>query len=150
MYNGTSTNPVFNAIKGIDFANKLPCVLVNKETFHGKIIHESILSESDVEIEWINVKVTIDEFFYADKLADKYVKLSREDRIALAIAKYRKAPLLTCDSILREVAEIEGVEVYNMIAVFDQLYSGKLHVGMECALCVEAFIVQGDCCSLEI
>lgn len=88
----------------------------------------------------IGVDLTIDEFFYADELSKKYVKLSGYDRTALAVAKYRKIPLLTGDNPLRKAAVKEGVEVFGTIGLLDRLYEGEYINKLEYRFCLESFL----------
>ena len=69
-------------------------------------------------------ELSTEEFYYAAELAYKYVKLSKYDRTALAIAKKRNIPLLTGDSPLRQAAIQEGVHVFGTIGLLDKLFGG--------------------------
>ena len=61
----------------------------------------------------------------AEEFNAKFLKLSRYDCIALAIAKVRKIELLTGDRALRAAAVVEGVNVIGTIGILDRLIEGK-------------------------
>lgn len=60
----------------------------------------------------------------------KYKRLSKYDKIALAIAKNRKITLLTGDKHLRLAAETEHVTVIGTLGILDELYK-KHHISKE-------------------
>ncbi len=86
------------------------------------------------------VDITAAEFFFASNLAQKYVKLSGYDRIALAIAKIRNYPLLTGDKPLRNAAEKEGVQVLGTIGILDKLYEEEYVNRYEYKYCLESLL----------
>ena len=88
------------------------------------------------------VEITIDEFFLAEEYGNKYLSLSKWDRIALAIAKSRYIKLLTGDLPLRRAAVKENVPVVGTIGIIDELYNNKLINKEEYIYCLEAFIQQ--------
>ncbi len=88
----------------------------------------------------MGVDITLEEFFLADSWGSVYPKLSVQDRIALAIAKQRKIPLLTGDMRLRKAAALEGVEVFGTIRVLDELYHGAYIDWCEYRSCLEALL----------
>ena len=115
----------FNTISRTDLPFRLPCTyIMYKEALRKEIINPPELLADLQKRGLIGVDLTIEEFFYADELSKKYVKLSGYDRTALAVAKYRKIPLLTGDNPLRKAAEKEGVEVFGTIGLLDKLYEG--------------------------
>lgn len=69
----------------------------------------------------IPVDITIEEFSLAEEYGTKYNKLSKYDRIALAIAKKREIVLLTGDSALRKAADQENVNIMGTLGVLDRL-----------------------------
>ena len=96
----------FNTISRTDLPFRLPCTyIMYKEALRKEIINPPELLTDLQKRGLIGVDLTIEEFFYADELSKKYVKLSGYDRTALAVAKYRKIPLLTGDNPLRKAAE---------------------------------------------
>ena len=68
---------------------------------------------------------------------EKNRKLSRYDRIALAIAKNRKIILLTGDKRLRNAAKEELVEVIGTLGILDRLYEFQLITLQEYNECLE-------------
>ncbi len=128
----------FNAISRIDLPFRLPCTyIMYKEALRKEIISPSELLDGLQKRGLIGVDLTIEEFFYADELSKKYVKLSGYDRTALAVAKFRNIPLLTGDNPLRRAAEKEGVEVFGTIGLLDKLYDGDYINKLEYQFCLE-------------
>ncbi len=108
-----------------------------KEALRKEIISPPELLDGLQKRGLIGVDLTIEEFFYADELSKKYVKLSGYDRTALAVAKFRNIPLLTGDNPLRRAAEKEGVEVFGTIGLLDKLYDGDYINKLEYQFCLE-------------
>lgn len=128
----------FNTISRIDLPFRLPCTyIMYKEALRKEIISPSELLDGLQKRGLIGVDLTIEEFFYADELSKKYVKLSGYDRTALAVAKFRNIPLLTGDNPLRRAAEKEGVEVFGTIGLLDKLYDGDYINKLEYQFCLE-------------
>lgn len=116
----------FNTIAKLDLPFKLPYTyIMYKEALREEIISPPSLLSDLQEYGLQGVDLTTEEFFYAEELAYKYVKLSGYDRTALAIAKKRNIPLLTGDNPLRTAATKEGVEVFGTIGLLDVLYKEK-------------------------
>jgi hypothetical protein len=111
-----------------------------KEALRREIINPPGLIEELQSRGLVGVDLTADEFFYANELAKKYVKLSGYDRIALAMAKLRSIPLLTGDNPLRKEAEKEGVEVFGTIGLLDRLYENEYINKSEYQLCLERLL----------
>ena len=131
----------FNTISRTDLPFRLPCTyIMYKEALRKEIINPPELLTDLQRRGLIGVDLTIEEFFYADELSKKYVKLSGYDRTALAVAKYRKIPLLTGDNPLRKVAEKEGVEVFGTIGLLDKLYEGDYINKLEYQFCLESLL----------
>lgn len=131
----------FNTISRTDLPFRLPCTyIMYKEALRKEIINLPELLTDLQKRGLIGVDLTIEEFFYADELSKKYVKLSGYDRTALAVAKYRKIPLLTGDNPLRKVAEKEGVEVFGTIGLLDKLYEGDYINKLEYQFCLESLL----------
>ena len=63
---------------------------------------------------------------YAIKFIEKYLKPSRNDLFALALAKHEECPLITGDRALRDVAENEEIEVHGTIWLIEQLALQKI------------------------
>lgn len=131
----------FNTISQTDLPFRLPCTyIMYKEALRKEIINPPELLTDLQKRGLIGVDLTIEEFFYADELSKKYVKLSGYDRTALAVAKYRKIPLLTGDNPLRKAAENEGVEVFGTIGLLDKLYEGDYINKLEYQFCLESLL----------
>ena len=131
----------FNAISRTDLPFRLPCTyIMYKEALRKEIISPPEFLDGLQKRGLIGVDLTIEEFFYADELSKKYVKLSGYDRTALAVAKYRKIPLLTGDNPLRKAAEKEGVEVFGTIGLLDRLYDGDYINKIEYQFCLESLL----------
>ena len=131
----------FNTISRTDLPFRLPCTyIMYKEALRKEIINPPELLTDLQKRGLIGVDLTIEEFFYADELSKKYVKLSGYDRTALAVAKYRKIPLLTGDNPLRKAAEKEGVEVFGTIGLLDKLYEGDYINKLEYQFCLESLL----------
>ena len=111
-----------------------------KEALRKEIVSPTELLNELKKNGLVGVDITIDEFFYADELAIKYVKLSRYDRIALSIAKHRNIRLLTGDNPLRKAAQKEGVRVFGTIGLLDELYSKKDIDKKEYVYCLETLL----------
>lgn len=131
----------FNTISRTDLPFRLPCTyIMYKEALRKEIINPPELLTDLQKRGLIGVDLTIEEFFYADELSKKYVKLSGYDRTTLAVAKYRKIPLLTGDNPLRKAAEKEGVEVFGTIGLLDKLYEGDYINKLEYQFCLESLL----------
>ena len=131
----------FNTISRTDLPFRLPCTyIMYKEALRKEIINPPELLTDLQKRGLIGVDLTIEEFFYADELSKKYVKLSGYDRTALAVAKFRNIPLLTGDNPLRKAAEKEGVEVFGTIGLLDKLYDGDYINKLEYQFCLESLL----------
>lgn len=131
----------FNTISRTDLPFRLPCTyIMYKEALRGEIINPPELLDDLQKRGLIGVDLTIEEFFYADELSKKYVNLSGYDRTALAVAKFRKIPLLTGDNPLRKAAEKEDVEVFGTIGLLDKLYDGDYINKLEYQFCLESLL----------
>ncbi len=117
----------FNCISKIDLPFRMPYkYIMYKEALRNEIISPPELLETLVKNGLEGVDITIEEFYYAEELGNKHVKLSVYDRIALSIAKKRGIVLLTGDGALRKAAESEGVPVLGTIGLLDELHDNKL------------------------
>lgn len=103
-----------------DMISKADFLFQTSETF---IMFEETLQDEELDtldLIWgirsgfVGVELTTEEFFFAQELAQLYVALSVEDRIALAIAKMRRVPLLTESFSLKDAAEHEGIQVIGI------------------------------------
>ena len=135
----------FNTISRTDLPFRLPCTyIMYKEALRKEIINPPELLTDLQKRGLIGVDLTIEEFFYADELSKKYVKLSGYDRTALAVAKFRNIPLLTGDNPLRKAAEKEGVEVFGTIGLLDKLYDGDYINKLEYQFCLESLLERKE------
>lgn len=131
----------FNTISRTDLPFRLPCTyIMYKEALRKEVINPPELFVDLQKRGLVGVNLTIEEFYYADELSKKYVKLSGYDRIALAVAKMRNIPLLTGDNPLKKAAEKEGVEVFGTIGLLDKLYDGDYINKLEYQFCLESFL----------
>lgn len=118
--------------------------LIYKEALRKEIVSPPHLLSVLIDSGLTGVELTSEEFFYAESLSGKYVKLSGYDRTALAIAKKRDIPLLTGDLSLRKAAVKEGVQVFGTIWLIDSLYeSGKIDA-KEYIYCLESLRKNPD------
>jgi predicted nucleic acid-binding protein len=85
----------------------------------------------------IPVEITIEEFFLAQQFGTLYPRLSRHDRVALAIAKERRIMLLTGDGALRKAAAREGVDVLGTLGILDQIWKEGKATEEEMMACLE-------------
>lgn len=72
---------------------------------------------------------------YVEEVRARHVAPSTNDFFALALARFQSWPLLTGDSKLRQVAEIEGVEVHGTIWLIERMVIEKvisLHRAEQC------------------
>lgn len=88
----------------------------------------------------VGVDITIEEFELAEAWGNVYLRLSAQDRIALAIAKNRGIVLLTGDMALRKAAGKEGVSVLGTLGVLDKLYEGKYILQDEYEYCLSELL----------
>lgn len=116
----------FLTINRLELPFKLPYIyLMNEDAVEDEMLSPPNLGDKLVELGLEKTSLTEDEFFLAEKLSEKYLKLSRYDCIALAIAKIRKIELLTGDKALRKAANSENVKVTGTIGILDRLLKGQ-------------------------
>ena len=124
---------------------ELPFLLPYKYIMYYEQIDRELLSVNKDELIQNGlqaVDITIDEFFLAEEYGNKYLALSKWDRIALSIAKTRKIKLLTGDMPLRRAAIKENVQVLGTIGIIDELYHRGFITQVEYVSCIEALIEQ--------
>lgn len=63
---------------------------------------------------------------FVEEVRARYIAPSTNDLFALALARFQGWPLLTGDSKLRRVAEIEGVEVHGTIWLVERMVVEKI------------------------
>ncbi len=131
----------FSCISKTDLPFRLPYTYIMcKEALREEVIAPSKLLSELCKLGLKGVDITVEEFFYAEDLANKYKKLSGYDRIALAIAKYRDIPLLTGDNALRKAAVGLGVQVFGTIGLLDKMYNGGYIDSDEYKNCIERLL----------
>lgn len=122
----------------------LPFLMSYKYIIFEEALREEIVSPPELLAKLIKygltgVELTTEEFFYAEMLGGKYVRLSGYDRTALAIARERGIPLMTGDRALRKAAEAEGVEVFGTIGLLDRMYGAGVINSKIYLSCLEKF-----------
>ena len=116
----------FVTINCLELPFKLPYIyLMDQDAIEDEIRKPPGLSEKLIQLGLQKTQLSEEEFFLAEELVERYVKPSRYDCIALAIAKARGITLLTGDGPLRRAAALEGVNVIGTIGILDQLLDGQ-------------------------
>ena len=117
----------FNSISKIELPFRLDYTyIMYEEALRREIISPQKLASRLKSLGLQGVDITTEEFYLAEELAVKYVKLSGYDRTALSIAKCRGIPLLTGDAALRKAAEEESIQVMGSLGIMDKLLEDKL------------------------
>ena len=113
----------FVTIQKTEIPFRLPYTyIMNRDAVEDEILSPPELGRELLSYGLVPVAITIDEFFLAEQYGINYAKLSRYDRIALAIAKCRQITLLTGDGRLRKAAKQEGVPLMGTLGILDQLW----------------------------
>ena len=102
----------------LEYVYLMSCDAVQDELLNPPSLKEKLLHSGLQQ-----TQLTTQEFYLSETFAAKYIRLSRFDSMALAIAYERKIVLLTGDKALRKAAQAEGVRVIGTIAILDQLLS---------------------------
>lgn len=127
----------FDTIKRLKLPFKLPYVyLMDSDAVNDELLNPPGLGKKLVRFGLKETQLSEEEFFLTEDFMEKYVKLSRYDCIALAIAKVKKIMLLTGDASLRRTAELENVKVIGTIGILDQLKEGCYIDSNEYAYCI--------------
>lgn len=124
---------------------KLPFLLPYTYVMYYEQIDRELLTVNKTELIANGLRavdITIDEFFLAEEYANKYSRLSKWDRIALAIAKIRNIKLLTGDMPLRKAAANEQVQVIGTIGIIDHAYTQNCINKQEYIYCLKELIKQ--------
>lgn len=105
---------------------RLPFLLPFTYIMYHEAIETELLDPPELKDELMRcglvaASLAMEEFDLAEGFGSRYPRLSKYDRIALAIAKVREIPLLTGDGKLREAAMAEGVRVLGTLGILDQL-----------------------------
>ena len=113
----------FVTIQKTDVPFRLPYTyIMNQDAVNDEILSPPGLGQQLMSYGLVPVEITVDEFFLAEEYGSRYTKLSKYDRIALAIAKCRQIALLTGDGRLRKAAMQEGVPIMGTLGILDQLW----------------------------
>ena len=110
--------------------------IMSKEAIEDELLSPPGLGSRLISFGLVPVEITAEEFFLAERYGNEYLKLSRYDRIALAIAKQREIVLLTGDSALRKAAKQEGVTIMGTLGVLDQLLERRIITEGEYIFCL--------------
>ena len=128
----------FSAIRRTELPFRLPFTYIMSElAIEDELITPPGIGQELVSLGLMPVKITMEEFAFAESLGLQYIKLSVYDRIALAIAKNRGITLLTGDGALRKAARQEGVSIMGTLGIFDCLWDGGLIDQTEYADCLQ-------------
>lgn len=131
----------FVTIDRLELPFKLPYIyLMDDEAIEDELLNPPGLGEDLVGRGLQKTELTYNEFFLAEELANKYVRLSLYDCIALAIAKVRGIVLLTGDAPLRKAANAEGVKVMGTIGILDQLLKGQYIDSDDFSYCINELL----------
>lgn len=103
--------------------------IMNEDAIQDEVLSPPGFGAQLVQLGLRPVELTEAEFFMAAGFASKYIRLSRYDRIALAIAKCRNITLLTGDKALRRAAGRENVNVLGTLGILDQLFDNR-HISL--------------------
>jgi len=122
---------VFDAYQKIDAIEELFLLnaelLMFNETIFQELIDPLGFGNELVSFGLIPVELSDEELILTEEYIGRYLKLSKHDSIALAIAKERNLTLLTGDKNLRKAANVERVSVKGSIGVLDELMdTGKI------------------------
>ena len=113
----------FVTIQKTEVPFRLPYTyIMNQDAVDDEILSPPGLGQQLISYGLVPVGITVDEFFLAEEYGARYAKLSKYDRIALAIAKCRQITLLTGDGRLRKAAMLEGVPIMGTLGILDQLW----------------------------
>lgn len=128
----------FSLINKLHLPFKLPYVyLMDKDAIEDELLSPTNLKNDLIYFGLKQIEIDINELLLAEEYGKKYRKLSRYDRITLAIAKNRKIILLTGDKRLRNAAKEELVEVIGTLGILDRLYEFQLITLQEYNECLE-------------
>jgi predicted nucleic acid-binding protein len=77
-------------------------------------------------------------------LREQYLKPSTNDLFALLLAKLNSCPLVTGDDALRKAAKDEGVPVYGLLWILDNLIGYDILKPREAADALEKILAEGS------
>ncbi len=131
----------FGTIQKIEIPFRLPYTyIMNRDAVEDEILSPPELGQELLSYGLVPVAITIEEFFLAEQYGINYAKLSRYDRIALAIAKCRQITLLTGDGRLRKAAKQEGVPLMGTLGILDQLWDQHRIAADELKTCLQGLL----------
>lgn len=111
-----------------------------KDAVSDELLSPPGLGKKLVSLGLVPIDITIEEFELAQVYGEKYRRLSRYDRIALAIAKTRNITLMSGDGALRKAAHDEKVQVIRTIGILDRLFQSKKITAEEYRYCLEQLL----------
>lgn len=88
------------------------------------ILYYEELEEEHENLLKYNLKIlslTSETIKYTESIVPKYLRASRNDLFALALAKQEDCPLITGDGALRNAGEQEGIIIYGTIWIVNEL-----------------------------
>lgn len=116
----------FSVIDRVSLPFRLPYTyIMNVDAIEDELLSPGGLKDALLQSGLVAVEMTIEEFELAEMFGNRYPRLSKYDRIALAIAVTRKIILLTGDNWLRKAAITEKVKLFGTLGVLDELYRGE-------------------------
>ncbi len=128
----------FAVIHRIQLPFRLPYTyIMSKDAIEDEILSPPGLGEELKSCGLVPVNISIEEFLLAQQYGFRYTRLSKYDRIALAIAKTRKIILLTGDGALRKAASQEEVNIIGTLGILDRLRSEGMIEDEELRYCLE-------------
>ena len=102
----------FAVIEKTELPFRLPYTyIMSKDAVENELLSPPGLGKELLSYGLVSVLFTIEEFSLAEEYGKKYIALSTNDRVALAIAKNRQITLLTGDGAMRKAAKAENVPV---------------------------------------
>ena len=118
---------------------RLPYIyIMNGDAIDDELLNPANLKDNLLALGLRKTELDLKEYLLADSYASKYKKLSKHDRVALAIAKHRNIILLTGDKRLREAAKKESVVVIGTLTILDNLYELECITEKEYDECLNA------------
>lgn len=131
----------FVTINRLDYPFRLPYTyLMNNDAIEDELLSPAGLGETLRRLGLQGTELSEEEFYLAMQYISQYIKLSKYDCAALAIAKVRGIVLLTGDGPLRKAAQNENVEVFGTIGVLDKMYEEEQLDQKEYIGCLEALL----------
>jgi predicted nucleic acid-binding protein len=77
-------------------------------------------------------------------LREQYLKPSTNDLFGLLLAKLNSCPLVTGDDALRKAAKLEGIPVYGLLWILDNLIGYDILKPGEAANALEKILAEGS------